>query len=491
MRDGFPGAVKTELAKRVNFHCSICDAQTVGPKANTDKSFSIGKAAHIKAAAPGGPRYDLDQTSEERSSINNGIWACAICAEIIDRDEGAYPVEELHRLKTEAERLARTRIGRAPATPAVLESASSIQRAVEAFCRSEAAHHEELDPRFSVIVSQTMDGTVYELHAKETVSAKLSINGQDLVQHIQALNDVIAYGGSHTLEGLDVRMEGSPLFPGVEDACQRLQVSSEFRPATLTILSEAEADVPMYLEFLGRATSGAKGLRFTGEALSGLIVATLTADLVDKAINFSFRFNLQRWAGKRFRQLPQFARVQQAIRSLEKSQSARLSFSMDDVEVELGSGTLDEHGYVKTLNSFLSEVAALRKLDAFLDLNLSMPADLDDILRDRGNISELLSLIDIRHAEKQEIIATLVPADPVNTLVDAIANKQVIAIKLAHTFTLQILGTSYGPFTLEMLCLQGMILPVGPANILPGKPIQLLLQATQGQHWTARCVPSL
>lgn len=60
---------------------------------------SIGTAAHICAAAQGGPRYDADMSSEERSGINNGIWLCANHGRLIDTDVATYTVEALKRLK--------------------------------------------------------------------------------------------------------------------------------------------------------------------------------------------------------------------------------------------------------------------------------------------------------------------------------------------------------------------------------------------------------
>jgi hypothetical protein len=63
--------------------------------------MNIGVAAHICAAAPGpgARRYDPNLTPEERSSINNGIWLCAACATIIDRDETTYPAARLREMK--------------------------------------------------------------------------------------------------------------------------------------------------------------------------------------------------------------------------------------------------------------------------------------------------------------------------------------------------------------------------------------------------------
>ena len=96
---------KEELAKRVAYRCSNpkCRKPTIGPKENNYGTVNIGEAAHICAASTGGARYDKDMTSEERSSVNNGIWLCRNCAALIDRDEKYYTVELLRVWKQLAE----------------------------------------------------------------------------------------------------------------------------------------------------------------------------------------------------------------------------------------------------------------------------------------------------------------------------------------------------------------------------------------------------
>jgi len=64
---------------------------------------NIGVAAHITAASPGFCRYDPTLTSDERSSISNGIWLCQSCAKLIDSDESEYTIEKLRKWKSIAE----------------------------------------------------------------------------------------------------------------------------------------------------------------------------------------------------------------------------------------------------------------------------------------------------------------------------------------------------------------------------------------------------
>ncbi len=63
----------------------------------------VGEICHIKAARPGGPRYDENQTSAERHSYDNLILLCGIHHTVVDDDEEAYTVDRLIKMKTDHE----------------------------------------------------------------------------------------------------------------------------------------------------------------------------------------------------------------------------------------------------------------------------------------------------------------------------------------------------------------------------------------------------
>lgn len=105
MRDDFSKSTKDILAKRVGFRCSNpnCRKLTSGPNSDANKSINIGVAAHIVPASEGFVRDDPSISSEERKSIDNGIWLCQACAKLIDSDEQRYSVDLLHKWKTWSE----------------------------------------------------------------------------------------------------------------------------------------------------------------------------------------------------------------------------------------------------------------------------------------------------------------------------------------------------------------------------------------------------
>jgi hypothetical protein len=107
--DDFPKLVKETLAKRVGTLCSNpqCSVPTYGPGGTATGGVSKGAAAHIRAASPGGPRYDPDMLATDRKGIANGIWLCRSCADLIDNDSSRFTVDILQRWKQVAEERAR------------------------------------------------------------------------------------------------------------------------------------------------------------------------------------------------------------------------------------------------------------------------------------------------------------------------------------------------------------------------------------------------
>ena len=107
-RDNFPAKVIKTIRDRVEGICSNPDCRrlTIGPHSDKEKFLNLGRASHITAAAPGGPRYDPNITRDERRSIDNAIWLCNMCADKIDKDEEKYTQKLLLSWKKKSESIA-------------------------------------------------------------------------------------------------------------------------------------------------------------------------------------------------------------------------------------------------------------------------------------------------------------------------------------------------------------------------------------------------
>lgn len=104
-KDGdFQAAVVQLLEKQAGSRCCNpgCGQPTRAQSWDGTKAISIGTAAHIHAAAPGGARYDASMTPEQRKSSDNGIWMCRNCGTLIDADEGGFPADLLQEWKKAA-----------------------------------------------------------------------------------------------------------------------------------------------------------------------------------------------------------------------------------------------------------------------------------------------------------------------------------------------------------------------------------------------------
>jgi hypothetical protein len=105
-RDDFSERTKRTLAQRVAYRCSYpgCTVSTIGPRSgDADKVVSLGQAAHITAASPGGPRYDSTFTEIQRKAVENGVWMCTRHAKLIDDDCTIYSAETIRKWKRHAE----------------------------------------------------------------------------------------------------------------------------------------------------------------------------------------------------------------------------------------------------------------------------------------------------------------------------------------------------------------------------------------------------
>lgn len=113
-RDNFKESIKAALRDRVAHRCSNpeCRVPTAAPGPGATGVIRGGDAAHITAASLKGPRYDESISATERSSIENGIWLCVVCARKIDHNRDGYPVQLLREWKTSAETAAMQEFGK-------------------------------------------------------------------------------------------------------------------------------------------------------------------------------------------------------------------------------------------------------------------------------------------------------------------------------------------------------------------------------------------
>jgi len=102
-RQSPPPSPSTVVVKRLFAHsgnrCAFPKCQSALVQGDT----LIGEICHIKAASPNGPRYEPQQTADQRHGYDNLLVLCANHHKIIDDDPEAYTVERLTKMKAEHE----------------------------------------------------------------------------------------------------------------------------------------------------------------------------------------------------------------------------------------------------------------------------------------------------------------------------------------------------------------------------------------------------
>ena len=103
--------------------CSICQIKLSEDKKTTSASYPFGEQAHIVAEETEGPRGKSLLDLNERNCYHNLILLCPNCHTKIDKAPEEYPVEVLHRHKSQHElRLEKTRASSADGLRLVNES---------------------------------------------------------------------------------------------------------------------------------------------------------------------------------------------------------------------------------------------------------------------------------------------------------------------------------------------------------------------------------
>jgi hypothetical protein len=125
----FSDATKKILAERANYTCSNpdCGRPTTEPHTDPSQSVRTGEAAHIHGAHEAADnRFDPKMTDDERSSIDNGVWLCADCADRVDTDRLRFPSELLAQWKSSRERTVRDYRHQHPAAKEVFATDDGI-----------------------------------------------------------------------------------------------------------------------------------------------------------------------------------------------------------------------------------------------------------------------------------------------------------------------------------------------------------------------------
>jgi len=369
-RDDFSPAIKTLLKERVAGICSRpdCRSFTLGAHTDPGQKISIGVAAHICAAAPGGPRYDDCMPPAERAAAANGIWLCQSCSRLIDRDTTKYTIDVLRQWKSDAEARALRDIGKRVPSPddardqmVMALSKIPVSNQPSLIGNAHAAYEavlEKADDRFVVKTSFSEGHTVIALHPKVPVAINFSVEEPTRSQWRQGLAAFWNHGETARLPGDGVRVHGSPLFDGTLSpnaiACSEIVISRDGVDvvAKVSLTDPTSKETFLMDDILGKLTGGKETFSFHGSACSGLVRLDLRQSIQEIAEegDFTIGVNLTPWVGRDISKLPYFERLRQLYKLIVEGWTIDLTMELE------GQRILGANVHVSTTNSLVLSI---------------------------------------------------------------------------------------------------------------------------------------
>lgn len=479
-RDEFSAAVKNALCLRAGTHCSNpqCRKATTGPTTDPTKVGNVGQAAHICAAAsgPGAARYDPVMTPEERSSINNGIWLCQICARLIDVDPLKYPVELLQQWKRAAEDAAERERGHAPLCPrefALMKTAlfkspigRSVSTVVADIARLSIHELEAKDPRFSVNVEYIAGVTRIAICAKEPVAMRATVDADFLPEFRAQMTGLIEHGQTVQFNTSRVRFAGSALLEELNDLSGVLKLETQLRRRALVkmlLVDPATAEMFALDDFLGEVVGGTQSITFDGVTFEEVYSLRFRFDLANRGkqsvVTFEFAQDYDRWIGRDVHDLPYFDKVFQFVEAINNGWTVKWALEVEGKAVL--SGLEKDIGASESFwaeHSKLAYLRAVRDLARLWSLKLTMqgtPVSGDEAIKVLKLWSLLFQCPKRRGTELRARVMKVKPESDaeVDNLRAAVESAQTIPVFLEQPFShsFDFLGTpvSVGPMRIS------------------------------------------
>lgn len=187
-RDEFTEKTKRQIGRRAGWLCSdpSCRWDTIGSNSDGTGEINLGTAAHICAAAPDGPRYDPNQTREQRRSPDNGIWMCRLHGTAVDAKDPKFSVELLREWKAQAQKDSLRRVlyhdvPHGPAVQAPTEGQLSTRLRAAAAVDLAVFRRSDKWPSTTIALTLEVDGLSYPVSASALATALTTLDDLILV----------------------------------------------------------------------------------------------------------------------------------------------------------------------------------------------------------------------------------------------------------------------------------------------------------------------
>lgn len=455
-RDNFSKIVISRLERRVNGHCSNpdCRVPTSGPNLGKDSAACIGIAAHIAAAAQGGPRYDKDQTAEERKSFTNAIWLCVNCATRIDRDEKRFTVKVLEEWKQQAEQDAFDEMGKAPIsrksydvlTAAALGNLPKkyVVSAIDEICKLSVNELGKLDPRFSVDVAYLNKRTIYTLQPNEDIDCNMMIAGPVAEDFLKSYSELVDHGTAVEVDMAAVVLTGSPLFDLHNGKKGKFIIeSTNKRSAVCKISIEAKSKRIALDDIRGELIGGKKSVSFSGNTFDDCLSLKLGFDISKgprKSSDFTIKNKYATWNGRSLSKLPYFSRIYEFYEAAAQGGLVQISLEIDGEEIMSGEGAdIIKRSEAREVLQILRYIRCAREVTSFIGSDVifkdGIKLDAEEVASVESFYCLVFELPKLRGTEIGKLAFTLQPDDPTSPELAKLMSGEPTTLRVSQEFS--------------------------------------------------------
>lgn len=439
-RDDFTTSIVRALRERVNNFCSNpnCKNLTVEPQKTDNKKINItGTAAHICAASVGGPRYNEKMSSEERKSIENGIWLCNHCARKIDTEPKAYSIELLKKWKQQAELRVLTNSNKVFHTETeltktiaskVLEShlvganfSSIVGGSLNEITKAVQEELKILDPRLNILCNYINNETHYEIHVVEDSNESVNVSFQpnNSLEFKEKYSRLLEHGESFEISINEIFSNSDALnyiFPSqIEDGIMRIRPTKN-HVALIEIIDDQDNVI---LEIEDELIIGNKSFSVFGKKFANLLSISFKninfGEEHVKKTNFDMSIHFTEWNQIDIRILPYFNKIKNIYEKIERAKTLNLKISVQGNEIYSASSSEMTKQVTPILN-FLEYTDICRKISKELDIIVPFKTDISFSSAEHKKLFEISELLEEKIEQKKYNGSfTLDPTSPQET----------------------------------------------------------------------------
>jgi hypothetical protein len=416
-RDNFTQKTISILKERVSGICSKpgCRKRTTAAHStNSEKVINLGKAAHICAAARGGPRYDKNMSPKQRKSIDNAIWLCGPHADEIDKDDvEKYSVELLEEWKSQAEEDSRKEINKPlphnddainTVTTALTGMAKKpLLAAISNTHKGTENALQNLDSRFVVKSTFKDNLTSFQINPKEGDSVVLgfSISAAYHQEFADKYKNLTECGHDLRMDSEALTIEGSMLFEELINSVTNGKfgfIAPRIKAVHKLWMKDPETNqIEIFDDIHGYISKGSKSFTFSGNAFNGLLSFKYTKSILTRKNknDITLSLNLEQWNGKDINDLPYFNKLFSFVTKLALGWEIFTALEVNGDRVFKSDGDdLSKSDYYENLNTFFYYVHRSRVILKYLNQSVSFDRSYSFTGEEHFKVAEVADIVE-------------------------------------------------------------------------------------------------